>query len=84
MIKIYKCEFCGKVFEGESASNRCLIHEYTHKEDNYFNVKQKILEQSDEPCSFCNESWYVYNCERECLHNECNCQNYWKDFQPKI
>ena len=83
MITIYKCEECGKQFTGGNAFYNCLTHESVCKLDNNGKLKRELLKTLAEPCGYCNYSWYVYGCERECDKPQCNYMNDWKDFNPK-
>lgn len=83
MIYMYKCEECGKTFTGHNAFFNCFTHENTCKGDSVGKLKRELLKTLAEPCGYCQESWYVYGCERECNFPKCNNHNDWKDFKPK-
>lgn len=83
MIIIYKCEECGKQFIGRESFQNCLTHEGICKNDEIGKIRRELLKTLAEPCGYCEESWYVYGCERECNKKDCNNYNEWKDFKPK-
>lgn len=63
MKLIYKCEYCGQEFYD---SKPCFIHECSHIENENEQLLKIILREGEEPCDYCENSYYVYGCEKEC------------------
>ena len=76
----YECEFCGQQFD---SSRRCRAHEANH----FFGIEkikyELIHSQEEDICDYCDNSYYVYGCERDCQHKDCNFSNRFKDFVLK-
>lgn len=78
MTNIYKCDYCGKLFQGINAFFDCEEHEEEHKKDVYAELK---CNYSTEICDKCNHVYYAYNIERRCeFADKCNKDNYWCKF----
>jgi hypothetical protein len=72
MTTLYKCDTCGQEFTDK---DMCFIHECSHIENENERLIKIILHEGEEPCDYCEKSYYVYGCERDC---ECkvSCNNY--------
>jgi len=80
MKVIYECETCHQQFANK---DNCLLCEYSHL-DNYDNYKYYLMNiAKDDICKFCANSYYVYGCELNCSHKNCNRANNYKDFTIK-
>ena len=77
---IYECEFCHQKFDNEIA---CVLHEGAHLTDNERIKFYIIYGLKHNPCDHCIHAYYVYNCEFNCSHKDCNCTNNYKDFVLK-
>lgn len=75
---IYKCDTCGREFRDP---DECEIHETSHGtlvED----IKQAIISKHEELCDYCEYSYYVYNCERDCAYDDCRSRWRHPQFKP--
>lgn len=75
---MYKCSFCHAEF---SNSEECIKHELTHM-NNAEKIKHELKYAAKSLCDYCDHSYYVYGCERDCTHKDCSYKNNYKDFIP--
>lgn len=76
MTIIYKCDKCGAEFRN---AKECRICEASHMNP-VDRIKYMIMLEGREVCDFCKYSYYVYGCERDCMHSNCNRSNNYADF----
>ena len=57
------------------------MHEASHMSSTE-RIKYLIMLECMDVCDFCEHSYYVYGCERDCTHNNCNRNNNYSDFVP--
>lgn len=77
---IYECEHCHRQFNSEID---CILHEGSHL-DGIERIKFYIIYGlKHNPCDHCNNAYYVYTCEFNCAHKDCNRMNNYKDFVLK-
>ena len=76
MTVIYRCDFCKKEFKN---LEECRQHEqYAH---NNCAIKETLV-AANKVCDYCNNSYYVYGCERACqFETKCNRSNKYFYFQ---
>lgn len=79
MTTIYKCNACGLEFNDQRA---CMLHEANHLQGVDKLKYELIHTQEYNICDYCNYSYYVYGCERDCKHKDCGYFNNYKDFVP--
>lgn len=63
MTILYRCDACGEEFIDKDA---CFIHELSHINISDERLVKIILYKGQEPCDYCEKSYYVYGCERDC------------------
>ena len=78
MTTIYKCDTCGQEFK---SSKECKICETSHMTP-IDRIKYMTMLNCKSVCDYCDNSYYVYGCEQDCEHKDCNCTNNFKDFVP--
>lgn len=78
MTTIYRCDCCKKDFR---SLKECRLHEASHMSSTE-RTKYLIMLECMDVCDFCEYSYYVYGCERDCVHNNCNRNNNYSDFVP--
>lgn len=74
----YVCDVCGEQFEYGVA---CRLHEAEHLSGDE-KLKYQLIHSGKDVCDFCDKSYYVYGCERDCEYKECRRSNNYKDFKP--
>lgn len=76
----YECDVCGQQF---NSPEECDAHECTHLGLDYnLVIKTALLIKQVDVCDYCDNSYYVYGCERDCEYKECSFINNYKDFAP--
>lgn len=79
MKVIYKCDTCGREFKD---SDECEIHEASHG-TLIEGIKQAIISKGEDICDYCEHSYYVYGCERDCAYGICKkCSWLRPEFKP--
>lgn len=78
MITIYRCDVCYREFDSPEG---CRDHERTHFEGNN-RIKYDLISANSDVCDYCQKSYYVYGCERDCDHKNCSIVNFYSDFEP--
>ena len=78
MTTIYKCDTCGQEFK---SAKECRICEASHMNP-VDKIKYMIMLECKEVCDYCDHSYYVYGCERDCEYPNCTYDNNHKDFVP--
>lgn len=78
MKVVYKCDTCGRVFKDP---NECEIHETSHG-TLVENIRQTIISKGQELCDYCEHSYYVYGCERDCTYRTCKSGLTHREFRP--
>lgn len=79
MKTVYKCDICGKEFD---SSHECRSHEANHF-SGVEKLKYDLIHNQEEIiCDYCEHSYYVYGCERDCEYKECSRFSNYKDFKP--
>lgn len=78
MITIYRCDVCDREFD---SLEECRDHERTHFEGNN-RIKYDLISANSDVCDYCQKSYYVYGCERDCDHKNCSMVNFYSDFEP--
>lgn len=79
MTKTYNCDYCRRIFGDET---ECRLHEMGHLDKNG-QIKYDIIHiQKKDVCDFCEHSYYVYGCERDCGIKDCGYENCFKHFVP--
>ena len=78
MTTIYKCDTCGQEFK---SAKECRICEASHMNP-VDRIKYMIMLECKEVCYYCDHSYYVYGCERDCEYPNCTYDNNHKDFVP--
>lgn len=78
MTTIYRCDYCKKDFRG---LKECRLHEASHM-NSADRTKYLIMLECMDVCDFCEHSYYVYGCERDCEYKDCKHSNNYKDFTP--
>ena len=78
MTTIYRC-YCSKNYF--RILKECRMHEASHMSSTE-RIKYLIMLECMDVCDFCEHSYYVYGCERDCTHNNCNRNNNYSDFVP--
>lgn len=66
MITIYRCDVCDREFD---SPKECRDHERTHFEGNN-RIKYDLISANSDVCDYCQKSYYVYGCERDCDHKK--------------
>ena len=81
MVSLYKCDYCGKIFQGVDAFYDCQEHEEMHKKDKYADLKMNC---DTDICDKCEHVYYVYNVEKNCKYaGQCDRNNCWCKFMIK-
>ena len=82
MEVVYRCSFCGKEYYNKQ---KCSNHELSHFA-NMSKIIKDVLGKGKEVCDYCDHSYYVYGCERDCdRYKECRNKNSdYKDFVPTL
>lgn len=83
MIIKYECEYCGELFNHEED---CIEHESSHL-TGVEKIKYEVLNKvrwnwNEDICDYCDHSYYVYGCERDCEYKTCCNSNNYKNFIP--
>lgn len=78
MTTIYKCDTCGREFK---SSKECRMCEASHMVP-VDRIKYMIMLNCESVCDYCDCSYYVYGCERDCEHKDCGHSNKYKNFVP--
>ena len=78
MTTIYKCDTCGQEFK---SSKECRMCEASHMAP-ADRIKYMVMLNCGSVCDYCDKSYYVYGCERDCEHKDCRYSNKYKDFVP--
>lgn len=78
MTTIYKCDACGQEFKSPKECRMCEVSHMTPVD----RIKYMIMLNGGSVCDYCNCSYYVYGCERDCEHKDCRHSNAYKDFVP--
>lgn len=74
----YECEYCNKTY---SDYYECLTCEMSHMSYDE-QIKTKLHGAGATVCDFCDHSYYVYGCERDCEYKNCDHTNDFKHFKP--
>lgn len=78
MTTIYKCDTCGREFKDPKECGMCEVSHMTTVD----RIKYMIMLSGGCVCDYCDYSYYVYGCERDCEHKYCKHSNAYKDFVP--
>lgn len=78
MTTIYKCATCGRKFKSSKECRICEVAYATLVDK----IKYVIMPNRESVCDYCNNSYYVYGCEKDCEHRDCGHSNSYKDFVP--
>ena len=75
----FECSYCKRQFDNECD---CYDHELSEHVSNEDKIKYCIINILHEDiCSYCQNLYYVYNCEPNCSHKDCTCKNNYKNFK---
>lgn len=79
MTTVYRCDVCYREFD---SAQGCRNHERTHFDGNN-QIKYDLLNSDvNNICDYCQHSYYVYGCERDCSHKNCSRVNFYCEFEP--
>lgn len=78
MTTIYKCDTCGREFKSPKECRMCEVSHMAPVD----RIKCMIMLNGGYVCDYCDCSYYVYGCERDCEHKDCRHSNAYKDFVP--
>lgn len=78
MTTIYKCDTCGQEFKSPKECRMCEASHMTPVD----RIKCLIMLNFGSVCDYCDNSYYVYGCERDCKYKDCRHSNNYKDFIP--
>ena len=79
MTTIYRCDKCDREFD---SAKECRVHERSHFHGINRIKYDLIHNQEVDICDYCDNSFYVYGCERDCGYRNCNYINLYADFVP--
>lgn len=79
-INCYQCSICKKIFYNLNEAQVC---ELSHENNEIDKLKKRMYFSGVDICNYCDYSYYVYGCERDCNHYaNCNKKNNYKNFKP--
>lgn len=75
----YECDYCHKQFDN---MYKCRLHEACkHIKNSADKIKYITINMlNGSVCDYCKNQYYVYGCEPDCQHKDCNGNNNYKDF----
>lgn len=76
MTVIYRCDFCKKEFKDLEKYKQHAFNAHNNRA-----IKETLM-AANKVCDYCNNSYYVYGCERACqFETKCNRSNNYFYFQ---
>lgn len=74
---VYECEYCGKQSFSQS---KCAEHEKSHLTEPKRTLYD-IVYNGNDPCDYCDYSYYAYGCGRDCSQ-KCRNHSMFKPVEP--